>query len=100
MDIKFKKRNLNLYKRLSDNKCVHGSNGPRSNRQARKRPFTDRNGDIRRSYTRFVYDLRILSYTITGIYDRNTITCFMAKYGRIRSVFGMYTIVNDRLRSP
>jgi hypothetical protein len=40
-----------------------------------------------------VYDLRISSYTVTDIYDRNTITCFMAKYGRMRSVFGMYMVV-------
>jgi hypothetical protein len=26
-----------------------------------------------------------------------TITCFMAKYGRIRSVYGMYTVVYDRI---
>jgi hypothetical protein len=38
---------------------------------------------------------RISSYTVTDIYDRNTITCFMAKYGRIRSVYGMYTVVCD-----
>jgi hypothetical protein len=38
---------------------------------------------------------RISSYTVTDIYDRNTITCFMAKYGRIRSVYGMYTVVYD-----
>ncbi len=45
---------------------------------------------------------RISSYTVADIYDRNTITCFMAKYGRIRSVYGMYTVVYetvyDRLR--
>jgi hypothetical protein len=46
---------------------------PRSNRQARKRPFTGRNGDIRRSYTRSVYDLRIRSYTMrTGIRIRRS----------------------------
>ncbi len=46
---------------------------PRSNRQARKRPFTERNGDIRRSYTRSVYDLRIRSYTMrTGIRIRRS----------------------------
>ncbi len=38
---------------------------------------------------------RISPYTVTDIYDRNTITCFMAKYGRIRSVYGMYTVVCD-----
>jgi len=41
------------------------------------------------------YDLRISPYTITAIYDRNTITCITAKYGRIRSVYGMYTVVYD-----
>jgi hypothetical protein len=48
------------------------------------------------------YGFRISSYTVTDIYDRNTITCFMTKYGRIRSVYGMYTVVYatvyDRLR--
>ncbi len=38
---------------------------------------------------------RISSYTVTDIYDRNTITRFIAKYGRIRSVYGMYTVVYD-----
>ncbi len=38
---------------------------------------------------------RISSYTVTNIYDRNTITCFMTKYGRIRSAYGMYTVVYD-----
>jgi hypothetical protein len=41
------------------------------------------------------YRFRISSYTVTDIYDRNTITCFMAKYGRILSVYGMYTVVCD-----
>ena len=48
----------------------------------------------RSPYTVSVFH-RISSYTVTGIYDRNTITCFMAKYGRIRNVFGMYTVVYD-----
>ncbi len=51
---------------------------------------------------------RISSYTVADIYDRNTITCLMAKYGGVRSVYGMYirsytrpyTIVDDRLPSP
>jgi hypothetical protein len=47
-----------------------------------------------RSLTGSVFH-RISSYTATDIYDRNTITCFMEKYGRIRSVYGMYTIVYD-----
>ncbi len=34
-------------------------------------------------------------YTITVKYDRNTVTCNTAKYGRIRSVNGMYTVVYD-----
>ena len=34
---------------------------------------------------------------ITAKYDRNTITCITAKYGRIRSVYGMYTVVYDTL---
>jgi hypothetical protein len=41
---------------------------------------------------------RISSYTVTDIYDH----MFMAKYDRIRSVYGMYTVaydtVYDRLR--
>jgi hypothetical protein len=44
------------------------------------------------------YGFRVSSYAVTNIYDRNTITCFTAKYGRIRSVYGMYTVVYDRLR--
>ena len=48
-------------------------------------------------YTVSVF-LRISPYTVTDIYDRNTITGFTAKYGRIRSVYGMYTVVYDRLR--
>ncbi len=47
-----------------------------------------------RSLTISVFS-RISSYTVTDMYDRNTITCFMAKYGRIRSVYGMYTVVYD-----
>jgi hypothetical protein len=38
---------------------------------------------------------RISPYTITVKYDRNTGTCNTAKYGRIRSVYGMYTVVYD-----
>ncbi len=45
---------------------------------------------------------RISAYTITVKYDRNTVTCNTAKYDRIRSVYGMYTVVYgtvyDRLR--
>jgi hypothetical protein len=51
---------------------------------------------------RSVYDLRISPYTVTVKYDRNTVTCNTEKYGRIRSVYGMYTVVYgtvyDRLR--
>ncbi len=36
---------------------------------------------------------RISPYTITVKYDRNTVTCNTAKYARIRSVNGMYTVV-------
>jgi hypothetical protein len=39
---------------------------------------------------------RISSYTVTDIYDRNTITCFMAKYGRIRSFTTVYRVRNRR----
>ncbi len=41
------------------------------------------------------YCFRISSYTVTDIYDRNKITCFMAKYGRTQSVYGIYTLVYD-----
>jgi hypothetical protein len=45
---------------------------------------------------------RISPYTVTVKYDRNTVTCNTEKYGRIRSVYGMYTVVygtvHDRLR--
>jgi hypothetical protein len=34
-----------------------------------------------------VYD-RIVPYTVTEIYDRNTITCVTVKYGRIVNVYG------------
>ncbi len=43
-----------------------------------------------------VYDLRFAPYTVTEIYDRNTITCNTAKYGRKRPYFPRirsYTIV-------
>jgi hypothetical protein len=42
-----------------------------------------------------VYGLRISPYTITDIDDRNTVTCNTEKYGRIRSVYTMYTVVYD-----
>ncbi len=38
-----------------------------------------------------VYD-RIAPYAVTEIYDRNTITCITAKYGRIVNVY-------DRIRT-
>ncbi len=37
---------------------------PRSNVHGRKRPFTEKNGDIRRSYTVFVHGHRIRSETV------------------------------------
>ncbi len=61
--------------------------------------YTETCGDIRRRKRSFtvslhggpiqspfysVYD-RIAPYTVTDIYDRNTITCVTAKYGRIQS---------------
>ncbi len=63
---------------------------------------TETYGDIRRKKRSFtvlvhggriqspfssVYD-RIAPYTVTEIYDRNTITCITAKYGRIVNVYG------------
>jgi hypothetical protein len=47
-----------------------------------------------RSFTISVF-LRISPYTVTEIYDRNTGPCNTEKYGRIRSVYGMYTVVYD-----
>ena len=57
-------------------------------------------------YSRSFFSVQRLvrSYTLshTIVYDRNTGTCNTAKYGCIRSVCGMYTvvygIVYDRLR--
>jgi hypothetical protein len=73
-------------------------------KHGRKRPYT---GKIRSftsvnaPYTISVFR-RISAYTITVTYDRNTVTCNTAKYDRIRSVYGMYTVVYgtvyDRLR--
>ena len=63
----------------------------------RLRPYT---GKIRSfttiygPYTNSVF-LRISPYTATEIYDRNTGPCNTEKYGRIRSVYGMYTVVYD-----
>jgi hypothetical protein len=42
---------------------------------------------------RSVCGLRISPYTATEISDRNTGSCNTAKYGRIRSVNSMYTVV-------
>ncbi len=44
---------------------------------------------------RSVCGLRISPYTATEIYDRNTGSCNTAKYDRIRSVYGVYTVVYD-----
>src|SRR5271156_4295697 len=80
--------------------------------------YTEKNGDLRtkkRSCIAFVYGGRIRSpffsvydrivpYTITEIYDRNTRPCNTAKYGRIRkntertrSFTGVYGL---RIRRP
>jgi hypothetical protein len=40
-----------------------------------------------------VYGLRISPYTITDIYDRNTVTCNTEKYGRIRRRLRPFTTV-------
>ena len=37
--------------------------------------------------------LRISPYMVTEKYDRNTEPCNTEKYGRIRSVYSMYTVV-------
>ena len=47
-----------------------------------------------------VYDLCFSWYTVTEIYDRITGPCNTVKYSRIRSVYVMYTVVYDRIRSP
>jgi hypothetical protein len=52
------------------------------------RPFTEKNAP----YTVSVL-LRISPYTVTETYDRNTEPCNTPKYGRIRSVYIMYTVV-------
>ena len=61
--------------------------------------YGEENGRLWFAYTMSIYDGRftpcfsvndrIVSYTLTKIYDRNTGTCNMIKYGRIRP----YTIV-------
>jgi len=49
---------------------------------------------------RSAFGLRISPYTATEIFDRNTGSCNTAKYGHIRRVNSMYTVVygvrNDR----
>jgi hypothetical protein len=71
------------------------------------RRYTEKNyGRLRSPYTMSIYDLgftpyfsvcdRIPPYTITEIYDRNTVTCNPVKYGRLRQYFSRtrsYTIV-------
>ncbi len=52
----------------------------------------------RRSFTISVF-LRISPYTVTEIYDRNTRPCNTEKCGRMRSVYGMYTVVYDTVYS-
>jgi hypothetical protein len=56
----------------------------------------------RRSFTT-VYTpsaLLILPYKVTEIYDRHTGPCNTGKYGRVRSVYGMHTVIIDRMRVP
>jgi hypothetical protein len=71
----------------------------------RIRPFTVAYAPYTTIYCgiRSVYGLRISSYTVTDIYDRNPVTWNPAKYGRIRSVYNMdtvvYGVVYDRLLS-
>ena len=55
---------------------------------AKIRSFTEKYAP----YTTSV-SLRISPYTGTEIYDRNTEPGNTAKYGRIRSVYAMYTVV-------
>ncbi len=66
-------------------------------KHGRKRPYTRKIRSftsVNAPYTISVFR-RISPYTITVKYDRNTVTCNTAKYGRIRSVYGMYTVVYD-----
>ncbi len=77
---------------------------PRSNMHGRKRPFTMKNGDIRRSYTGSVHGHRIRSETVRNGYRirrsyKNTEwfkgNGFYSVYGAIRLP---YTVVYYRVR--
>jgi hypothetical protein len=76
--------------------------------------YGENNGRLLTQYTEVVYGLhfapffsvydRIAPYTGTDIYDRNTVTCNTAKYGRIRrntTVLRAFTSVYRlRIRRP
>jgi hypothetical protein len=65
--------------------------------------YTETYGDIwrkKQSFTVLVHGGRIQS-PFSFLYDRNTIICITAKYGRIVNVYGClrpYTVVYDRIR--
>ncbi len=64
-------------------------------KHARLRPYTETIRSftsVNAPFTVSVF-LRISSYTVTDIYDRNPVTWNPAKYGRIRSVYNMDTVV-------
>ena len=78
---------------------------PRSNLHARKRSFTEKNGDIRRSCTASVYDARIRSDTMrNGFRKRRSYkNTEWLKEKHLYSVYGVirlsYTVVYQRTRS-
>jgi hypothetical protein len=80
-------RNYSNHDRLRKNTVVYDHV---RRKYGRLRPYTVKI----RSFTISVF-LRISPYTVTVIYDRNTGPCNTEKYGRMRSVYGMYTVVYD-----
>ena len=78
---------------------------PRSNMHARKRSFTEKNGDIRRSCTASVYDARIRSDTVRNGFRKRRSYKNMEwlKDKHLYSVYGVirlpYTVVYHRTRS-
>src|SRR5277367_5624012 len=67
--------------------------------------YGQKNDRLLPSYTEAVYGLRvplffsvydrIIPYTVTEIYDRNTRPCNTAKYGKIRNVHGRLRAYTD-----
>ncbi len=77
---------------------------PRSNRHGRKRPFTEKNGDIRRSYTNTVHGHRIRCETVRNGFRirRSWKNTEWLKTELLCSVYGAirlpYTVVYHRVR--